>query len=207
VRWIFVGGIAFFTYEWFEHARHNPDALFLVIAVDLGFALVFVMLTEPRAGEVSSVSRWAEQTAVRHGLGSWILGVRWTSWRYLISALIIVDMLVPVARTVTGRPGFRPLDLLLLAIMAIPAVVWIRKVLVGAGRRVYIFDGGFIVARGRACQVYPYDELVDAAVWMPGGPARPQIRVRRGTGRWLIINQETAVRAISARVPHQRVYD
>jgi hypothetical protein len=207
VRWIFVGGIAFFTYEWFEHARHNPDALFLAIAVDLGFALVFVILTEPRDGKVSSVSRWAAQTAAQHGPGGWELGVRWTSWRYLIPALIILDMLVSVARVGVDRPGFRPLDLLWLAIMAIPAVVWIRKVLVGACRRVYIFDGGFVVARGRRCQVYPYDELVDTAVWLPGGLARPRIRLRRGTGRWLIINQETAVRTISARVPHQQVYD
>jgi hypothetical protein len=74
------------------------------------------------------------------------------------------------------------------AIVSIPAVIWIRKVLIGAWRRVYVFDCGFIVARGR-------------------GPARSQIRLRRGAGRWLVINQETAVRAISGRVPHDKVYD
>ncbi len=91
-----------------------------------------------------------------------------------------------------------PLYLLWVAIMAIPAVLWIRKLLVGAGRRVYIFNGGFIIARDRRCRVYAYDELVDTAVWLPTGPARPQIRLRRGTGRWLVINQETAVQAIRA---------
>ena len=201
------GGIVFFTYEWFGHARGNFDALIYVIALDLGLAFLFVILTEPRDGKVSGVSRPAAETAARHGLGGWVLGVRWTNWRYLLPALIIVDMMVPVAGLIVTPSGFRPLGIAWIAVVAIPAVLWIRKVAIGAGRRVYVFDNGFIVARGTRCRVYPYAELADTAVWVPGGPGGSRLRVRRGEDRHLVISQETAVNAIAARVPHQKVYD
>jgi len=201
------GGIAFFTYEWFEHARGNFYALIYVIALDLGMAFLFVILTERREGKVGAVSRAAAEAAAQHGLGSWVLGVRWTNWRYLLPALIIVDMLVPVARLTVTRSGFHPLGLLFIAVVMIPAVLWFRKVVIGAGRRVYVFSNGFVVAQGSRCRVYPYHEVADASVWRPTGPAISQIRLRRGVGPWLVINQEVAVGAIATRIPHQEIYD
>jgi hypothetical protein len=206
MRWIFAGGIVFFSYEWYAHARGQPDALAIVIALNLGLAGLFVLLTEPARGEVSGVSRWAAQAAAEHDLGRKIVGVRWTNWRYLIPALIVIDLLVPIAATADAQSGLL-LSLLSIPVFAIPAALWLRTVAIGAGRRVYVFDGGFIVARGRACTVYPFDEVVDTSVWMPGGPAKPRIRLRRGTGRWLVINQEVAIRAIMDKVPYERVSD
>jgi hypothetical protein len=202
-------GIVFFTYEWFEHARGNFDALTYVIALDLGLALLFVMLTEPRDGKVRDLSQPAAEAAARHGLGDWLFGVRWTNWRYLLPTLIVVDLMVLLAgNIVVTRSGFQPLGIVFVALLGVPAVPCFRAVVIGARRRVYIFDNGFIIARGARCRVFPYDELSGTTVQVPYGPAtRDSIRLRRGTDRWVVINQQTAAHAIAAAVPHETVYD